>query len=197
MGDAHGAANAILGGWRVNGITTFRSGVPISAYQIFLGSTLSNLGGGQGYFGAQGLWMRPDLVPGCDLKVPGSREQRVATGWFNKACFTPVDTANVVRFGNEPRNIDAVRMDHANNWDFSLAKRNEITERVYLQFTAEFFNIFNHPRFGPPDNNVGVLPQSAPSDPVQHPAVLNPNFGTITTQGNPARAIQFGLRVGF
>ena len=80
MGDAHGAANAIVGGWRVNGITTFRSGVPISAYQTFLFSTLSNLGGGQGYFGAQGLWMRPDFDPACKLKVSGSRAAAGAHG---------------------------------------------------------------------------------------------------------------------
>lgn len=180
MGDAHGAVNALIGGWRVNGITTFRSGVPISAYQFFIGSTLSNLGGGQGYFGAQGLWMRPDLVPGCDLKVSGSREHRAATGWFNQACFTPVDTSSVVRFGNEPRNIDSVRMDHMNNWDLSIAKRTDITERAYLQFTAEFFNAFNHVRFGAPINNVGDV-----------------HFGQVQSQANPPRAIQFGLRVGF
>ncbi len=186
LGDAHGVANALVGGWRVNGITTFRSGVPISAYQTFLFSTLSNLGGGQGYFGAQGLWMRPDFDPSCNLKTSGSREQRAATGWFNKACFTPVDTNSVVRFGNEPRNIDSVRMDHMNNWDLSIAKRNDITERVYMQFTAEFFNAFNHVRFGAPDNNVGSLPTS-----------LNGHFGIVTSQANPPRAIQFGLRLGF
>jgi Carboxypeptidase regulatory-like domain/TonB dependent receptor len=182
MGNAHGALNAIVGGWRVNGITTFRSGVPISVYQIFIGSTLSNLGGGQGYFGAQGLWMRPDFDPACSLKTSGSRQQRASTGWFNKSCFSPVNTASVVGFGNEPRNVDGVRMDHMNNWDLSIAKRNDITERVYLQFTAEFFNAFNHVRFGAPDNNI--------SDP---PSL----FGTITSQANPPRAIQFGLRVGF
>ena len=31
LADAHGVLNAIVGGWRVNGITTIRSGVPISA----------------------------------------------------------------------------------------------------------------------------------------------------------------------
>ena len=69
-----GVLNAVIGGWRVNGITTIRSGVPISSYQFFPGSALSQFGGGQGYFGAQGLWMRPDLVSGCNLKVSGSRE---------------------------------------------------------------------------------------------------------------------------
>ena len=195
MGDAHGLANAIVGGWRVNGITTFRSGVPISVYQFFIGSDLSNFGGGQGYFGAQGLWMRPDFNPACNLSVSGSREQRAATGWFNTACFTPVNEGRVVpdpnnpgqfigvgvvRFGNEPRNIDAVRMDHMNNWDFSIGKRNDITERVYLQFTAEFFNLFNHVRFGAPVNNIG-----------------DAHFGQVQSQANQPRAIQFGLRVGF
>jgi len=186
LGNAHGALNGIVGGWRVNGITTIRSGVPISAYQIFAGSALSQLGGGQGYFGAGGLWMRPDLVSGCHLGTSGSREFRATHGWFNTQCFVPVDTSSVMRFGNEPRNIGDVRMDTMNNWDFSVAKRNEITERVYLQFTAEFFNIFNHPRFGPPDNNAGVLP-----------TVLNGHFGIVTSQANPPRAIQFGLRIGF
>jgi outer membrane receptor protein involved in Fe transport len=180
MSDASGVVNGIVGGWRVNGITTIRSGVPISAYQFFPGSALSDFGGGQGYFGAQGLWMRPDLVSGCNLKASGSRESRAANGWFNTACFQPVDTNSEVRFGNMPRNIDTVRMDHMNNWDFSIAKRNEITERVYLQFTAEFFNLFNHVRFGAPNVQVGT-----------------PTFGVVTSQVNPPRAIQFGLRLGF
>ncbi|MBS1850572.1 MAG: carboxypeptidase regulatory-like domain-containing protein [Acidobacteria bacterium] len=180
--DAHGIANAIIGGWRINGITTFRSGVPMSVYQFFPGSALSLLGGGQGYFGAQGLWMRTDFDPTCKLGVSGSRQQRALNGWFNTSCFTPVDTSSEVRFGNEPRNVDGVRMDHMNNWDFSLSKRNNITERVYVQFTAEFFNAFNHVRFGAPDTNISDGPG---------------RFGKITSQANPPRAIQFGLRVGF
>jgi len=68
----------------------------------------------------------------------------------------------------------------------SIAKRNDITERVYMQFTAEFFNAFNHVRFGAPDNNVGSLPTA-----------LNGHFGIVTSQANQPRAIQFGLRLGF
>jgi hypothetical protein len=77
-------------------------------------------------------------------------------------------------------------MDSMNNWDFSISKRNDITKDVYVQLTVEFFNAFNHVRFGAPDNNVGVLP-----------AVRNPNFGVVTSQANSPRAIQFGLRVVF
>ena len=43
LSDAKGALNAVVGGWRVNGITAIRSGVPMSSYQFFPGSALSDL----------------------------------------------------------------------------------------------------------------------------------------------------------
>jgi hypothetical protein len=36
------------------------------------------------------------------------------------------------------------------NVDFSLYKNFKISERFKVQFRAEFFNIMNHPSFGPP-----------------------------------------------
>ncbi|HKS76855.1 MAG TPA: hypothetical protein VJQ82_26810, partial [Terriglobales bacterium] len=162
-----------------NGITTLRSGVPFGPAQHFSGSALSILGGGGGYFGAGGSYDRPDSIAGCDTSAHGSPAYRATHGWFNTACFAPVPS-NEVRFGNAPRNVSDIRLDPMDNWDISLSKRNSITESVYLQFTAEFFNAFNHPRFGAPDNFVG-----------------DSTFGIVTSQANPARAIQFGLRVGF
>ena len=35
------------------------------------------------------------------------------------------------------------------NYDFSVVKRTQITERVGLDFNAEFFNIFNRVQFRP------------------------------------------------
>ena len=67
-----------------------------------------------------------------------------------------------------------MRQDYQNNWDFSIAKRTPITEGVDLQFTAEFFNLFNRTRFGDPCIfNGGVI--CAP-------------FGIVTAvAGSPAR----------
>jgi outer membrane receptor protein involved in Fe transport len=178
LSDAHGVLNAVVGGWRVNGITSIRSGVPFGAAQFFPGSALATLGGG----GFIGLAMRPDYVAGCNASVSGSREYRAAHGWFNTACFAPVpvyDPNAALRFGNAPRNNSNIRMDYMDNWDFSIAKRIPITEKVNLTFTSEFFNGFNRPRFGPPGTFLG------------------PTFGIVTTQVNPPRAIQFGLRVSF
>src|SRR5260370_27941751 len=126
--------------------------------------------------------MRPNVVSGCNKKVSGSRECRAANGCLNTACFQPVNTGTTVAFGNEPRVDPNMRQDTMNNWDFSISKRNNITEQVYLQFTAEFFNTFNHPRFGLP----GVSVDNA----------FGP-FAKVTSTANQPRAIQFGLRLGF
>jgi hypothetical protein len=37
--------------------------------------------------------------------------------------------------------------------DFGLHRQFRITERLGLQFRAEFFNIFNHPNFGDPTSD--------------------------------------------
>ena len=74
------------------------------------------------------------------------------------------------------------------NLDMSLGKKTAITERVSMSFSADFFNIFNHPNFQDPTLNIS----SAAS------------FGVIGTQLVPtnrdtagARWIQLGLRFEF
>ncbi len=174
-----GVGKVLVSGWRANGITTFRSGVPFGMTQVRAGTALSQLGGGGGYFGAQGSFMRPDQVPGCSLGASGSREYRADHGWFNTQCFTPVPPTDM-RFGDAPRVDSGVRLDAIDNWDFSLAKNTPLTEALNLRFTAEFYNIFNHPRFAAPGNQIG-----------------SPLFGLVTAQANQPRAVQFGLRLDF
>jgi Carboxypeptidase regulatory-like domain/TonB dependent receptor len=48
-------------------------------------------------------------------------------------------------FGNMGRNI--FRGPAFKNWDMSLSKMFNLTERFHLQLRAEFFNILNHPNF--------------------------------------------------
>jgi hypothetical protein len=179
LGGATGIGKVLMSGWRVNGITSFRSGVPLGMTQVRAGTALSQLGGGGGYFGFEGVFMRPDQVAGCGLGVAGSRQYRVDHGWFNAQCFTAVPFTDV-RFGSAPRVNSAVRLDAINNWDVSLMKNTALTEVLNLRFTTEFYNAFNRPRFGAPGNQVG-----------------SPLFGLVTSQVNQPRAIQFGLRLEF
>jgi hypothetical protein len=132
-GDATGAKNALIGGWGIDGVTTFQTGFPI---KISYGTStaLSNAGLGIGQ-------LRPDVVPGCN------KGRSVSLLWFNPACFVAPAAWS---FGDESRVDATLRQDGIANWDFAAFKTFTFGERFNFQFRAEFFNIFNSPTFGPP-----------------------------------------------
>ncbi len=66
------------------------------------------------------------------------------------------------------------------NWDFSAIKNTKITEGTSLQFRAEFYNIWNHPQYNPPNNNVNAT-----------------GFGAISSSSVPPRVVQFALKFLF
>jgi hypothetical protein len=63
----------------------------------------------------------------------------------------------------------------------AVFKNIAITERLNLQFRAEFFNFLNHPTFNPPASDISVSSQ----------------VGKITSTSNTPRDIQFALRLSF
>ncbi len=190
LGGASGATGKLVSGWGVDGITTFQRGFPVKI-SYGAGTALS----GSGFLGQSTL--RPDVVPGCDKNVSGSPVSRLG-GWFNTSCFqqpglnTPglngvsiPGIANGWAFGNEPRVDPTLRQQGINNFDFAVFKKTTIGERANIEFRTEFFNIFNHPQFGPPNGTCCTA--------------NNANFGVVTnTIGNAqSRLIQFGLKFAF
>lgn len=99
--------------------------------------------------------IRPDVVPGEPLYLYG--QQYPGGRAFNPAAFAdpPTDpsTGNPLREGDLARN--ALRGFGAVQWDFALHRDFPLHELLRLQFRAEFFNILNHPNFGPPNNQFG------------------------------------------
>jgi hypothetical protein len=133
----------VIGGWGVNGTTTFQSGFPILV--IAQPSTLnSSFGGGI---------TRPDYVAGCPKNLGGSAYSRV-TKWFNTACYTQ---PGAYAFGSTPRTDGAVRAHGIANWDAALNKNFALTERFKLKFDAEFFNLFNRVQFAAPTAQVSNI----------------------------------------
>lgn len=165
--NAKGLVDGVIGGWRVNGITTFHSGLPIP---FSAGGTnyLSQ------YFGAGSI--RPNYTPGCNKIINGSQQSR-ASEWFNTACFSQ---PGVFSFGNETRVDNTLRSAGAANFDFSINKNFPLYEKVAGKFSLETFNLFNRAQFGPPDSNVN-----------------DGAFGTVTHQANLPRTLQFAMRVSF
>jgi hypothetical protein len=131
----------VIGGWGVNGTTTFQSGFPLLL--IAQPSTLNTT------FGA-GI-TRPNYTAGCAKMLGGSAYSRV-NQWFNTACYTQ---PGAFAYGNTPRTDGAVRAHGIANWDAALNKNFALTERFKLKFDAEFFNLFNRVQFAAPTAQVG------------------------------------------
>jgi hypothetical protein len=164
-----GVANAILGGWQTNGILTVQSGNPVDI--LINGNSPTPQPGTNSA-------SRPDLVAGCD---PNNGKKDPNAGWFNTGCFTSAFNG---RFGNLGRNV--VIGPGTVDFDTALLKRFPLgAETRYVQFRAEFFNLFNHPNF---DNPVATE--------------VSPSFGQIQSAGTTdtrlsSRQIQFALRLVF
>ena len=170
----NGVANAIVGGWRVNGITTLRSGVPIALTAV--PNTLAqNFGGGTPGFGVGTGIIRPNYTAGCSKSVSGNRAARQLQ-WFNTSCFSEPGPFS---YGNESRVDSGMRAAGVANFDFSANKSFDITEQAKLKFSAEIFDLFNHPQFAEP--GVG----------------LGPTFGVVNHQSSIPRTVQLALRISY
>ncbi len=171
--------NEAVKGWRLSGVITAQSGEPFTIFDGF-----DETGSGQtGKAGAG----RPNLNPGGNANpIIGSVSQ-----WFDPSQFTlnPVGT-----FGNLGRNTAVgPRLINVN---VALLKRttiHKISEHFNLEFRAEITNLFNHPNYGLPDQN---LYNSGPTSPGGKP-VANPSVGQITSTITGSRVGQLALKATF
>jgi hypothetical protein len=132
-----GIWKSIFGGWSTDSIIYARTAPPVNVVtgQNTFGTFLS---------GATSV-QRPNLVPGVPLWVS---DPNVADGKrINKAAFS-IPTGAVQ--GTLGRNV--LNGFGATEVDLTLRRQFKIYERLSLQARAEFFNLFNHPNFGPPTN---------------------------------------------
>jgi len=127
-----GPAEYALGGWQVNGISTFQTGLPFTPTA---NSATVNTGTGS----------RPDRTGDGKLDNP------TVDRWFDISAFkTPAQFT----YGNSGRNI--LYGPGRVNFDFSLFKQFRVTEGLNLQFRTEFFNLFNTPQFDLPNAAIGA-----------------------------------------
>jgi outer membrane receptor protein involved in Fe transport len=180
---SHGLMRQALHGWKIVGISTFRSGTPVN---ICLDSDIA---GTDTSYECQ----RPDRVGNPIL----SRSARTLSRYFNADAFVqPADGT----FGNAARNI--VRNPGINNWDLSVFKDFEVPwfgkhhgwaadEIAKLQFRAEFFNAFNHAQYNALNTTFAVNAGDGcgPGTPT-----CDSSFGAVTGDRGP-REIQLALKL--
>ena len=143
-----GRWSKLTDGWQVNGVLTLQAGQPFHV-NLF-----------DDYNGTGEYFPRPDLV-GDPYAGTHSPDKFLNLAAFRVPCTfmagsedTPdAGTAaacdpTTFHFGTLGRN--SLRGPDFRNFDFSIFKTTAITEKVSLQFRAEFFNLVNHPNFANP-----------------------------------------------
>jgi len=157
----------ILGGWRLNDISTFRSGGSITP-----GITLTN----------QGLSNRPFIVQGVSTNGPKTWKVGSTQQWFNTAAYVPGGSTSTESnyygyYGNAQNGT--IRGPGQELYNMSLFKEFRPYRSSVLEFRAEAFNLFNH---------------ANPNNP--NASISNGNVNKITGTADP-RIMEFALRYKF
>lgn len=145
-----GFAGHLLGGWQLSGILLFEAGVPF------------NITNGQDADGLGGALDRPIYNPS------GVKDSRAVPSSTSPTGYVDPDNANApidpskamyigirAHSGNVPLPTGNLgrntwRGPGIANWDATVQKTVNVTERVKLELRGEFFNALNHPQYGVP-----------------------------------------------
>jgi len=169
----------ILGDWSLNGFVIIRSAPPVDIVSAQISA------------GVAVFMPRPDLRPGVPQVLHGS--QYPGGKAFNPAAFVPAPNGQQ---GDLGRNV--LRGFGARQIDLGLQRQFHLAGEVALRFRAEFFNIFNHPNFGSP-NNVLTSPLFGQSTQTLANSLAggnNAGFNSLYQVGGP-RSIQLALKLQF
>jgi hypothetical protein len=215
-----GFLGQVVNGWAINGVTVLQSGQPYSVFDYSGGAASIYWGGGQDLatnpivpVGGYGSTQTNAVLQGT-TGVNGNKPVLNANAFGIPTPFTPgtngVPPCDPVSGVCDPyengyaaggRNI--FRAPFQNRFDFGVAKNITINERFSLKYDFLAFNIFNHPSFDIPSNNVEFNPyfSNPPYDPVTgNNTYTFPPFGNLGvlqhTLGSP-RFIQMALHLTF
>lgn len=163
-----GWSNKLASGWSISGIQTLQSGLPFTPQ---LGFNPTNNGD-----------TRNPIRPSWNPSFTGNVILGGPTQYFNPAAFVVPPNGT---YGNSGR--DTLTGPGMAELDVSALKVTALTERVNLQFRAEFFNVANHANFATPNAVVFTSASSTPAS----------TAGVITSTSTTSRQIQFGLKLLF
>jgi len=168
----------VVNGWGLSGTMSWQTGFPFS---IFSGTDNSLSGM---------LGDRADLaVASVQQAVLGSGRSHAAEvqEWFNTSAFVP----NAIgTFGDTGKNV--LRGPRFFDADLAAVKNAKLTERLSMEFRAEFFNVFNNVNFGRPDGNLADLGTTYGQITGLAGASSSNTYGTAQP-----RIIQFAMKFAF
>jgi len=156
-----GTADKIVGGWQLNLIQTARSGFP---YSVSCNCPA----------------IRPSLVGDPFANLQPGRVLNASAFSTDPSVLASVTNAagNTIRFGTLGRNT--YRGPAQWNTDMSVFKNTSLWEKMTMQLGFEFFNLWNHPNYTVPDNNI-----------------FSGTFGSLKYNAGPGRVVQYRLKFIF
>jgi hypothetical protein len=119
---------------------------------------------------------RPNRT-GADGVAANGDFDPLTDNYFNKDAW---QDPGPLTFGNAPRADGSVRGFKVYNEDLTISKTFALAGDLRMRFAASVGNIFNRTTFCAPNQNFS-----------------SPAFGTVNTQCNQARSVQFGLRFDY
>jgi hypothetical protein len=168
LGNINKAADLVLGGWQLNTVVSWQSGVHRSVSSTNL-TGLSYVTQRADAKGIDPFTSFNGITPREDFSGDNK-----SLYWFNPTAFS---ATLPLKFGTSGRDI--ITAPAWWNTDLSAFKTFNITERTNIQFRAEAFNAFNNVQFNPPEMSV-----------------VSPNFARLTSALRP-RVMQMALRFTF
>jgi hypothetical protein len=148
-------SNRWLGGWNVSGIISWQSGTPFSVYDSAVDSNKD------GEFTDRSNYIGAGKIDNSII-----HSQQAYRGYLNPSDFAQLGSPSLpcpasVNMGLwcEGAAVGQMERNTLNgpaffDTDFGVKKSFKLTERSNLRVEANFFNIFNHPNFALPDNNL-------------------------------------------
>ncbi len=203
----------IISGWRLSGVGNLQSGYPIQLSGA--SSTLNN---------------RPDRLPGVDVKVPEALQRwydgRTAVTLPSGRQITPCSfcyllydpdafsgrvvatpdgsiVPDVYWLGNAAVTYGDIRGAGRNNWNLSVERTFKAGERVAIDLSAQFTNVWNQTQFRPAmQGGLGATIGSV--DVIRSPQLnlkagqlSNQSFGTRGNATFDPRQVEFQLKARF
>jgi hypothetical protein len=177
LGNVGKTANYFVGGWAVNTITTWASGLPFSPtyntpeclHDRDTGPCRPNLVGTVHITGDRNNYFTTNNQPFTNAGGSTGPWQRPAVGTFGNAAF------------------NSLRGPSFYNTDLAVTKDVAVSERVSVQFRTDFLNVFNKVNLANPSGCVDCIANGMSAG-----AVIT-NLAPNASQ----RQIQFALRVDF
>jgi len=120
---------------------------------------------------------RPNRNSGTDAVAAGGNFDPTTDNYFNKNAWTD---PGPLQFGNAPRNDGTVRGFPNYSEDVNVFKEFRLRDPMKARVEIDFGNLFNRTLFCNPNTNWS-----------------SPAFGTVNTQCNQARSVQFAFRLDY